>query len=58
VPSPDTLVGQSCPVDGAVERCTFVGMGRGWAGGGKAASCLDFAAGSELSWRPFEMEPW
>jgi polyhydroxybutyrate depolymerase len=50
---------RDCPVDGEVALCAFVGMGRGWAGGaGQAASYLDFASASELSWRFFQMHAW
>jgi len=52
-------ISRDCPVDGEVALCAFVGMGRGWAGGaGQAASYLDFASASELSWRFFELYAW
>jgi len=48
-----------CPADGQVARCTFEGMGRGWAGGSaQAASFLDFESASELSWLFFETFAW
>jgi polyhydroxybutyrate depolymerase len=48
-----------CPEDGQVTFCSFEGMGRGWAGGGaQAASFLEFASASELSWSFFETFAW
>jgi polyhydroxybutyrate depolymerase len=52
-------VSRDCPENGQVTACTFEGMGRGWAGGsGQAASFLEFASASELSWQFFTQFAW